>query len=140
MINPLPNLVSISQLWGLYQIGSSALEFVGSERQEEHAPAEGFWFTELLKLNLLASNPHAGTEEEVKTRQKWLRDWGYGTEHEETLVEISYVRKIIALSTALTYADRGIATALSALRFREQLEDDRDPQRPAFHITWLDER
>lgn len=65
---------------------------------------------------------------------------GLDIEHEETLVEISYVKKIIALSTALTYSDRGIATALSALRFREQQGDDRDPQRPAFHIMWLDER
>jgi len=56
------------------------LEFVESERLEDNTPAEGFWFTELLKLNLLASNPHAGTEEEVRTRQKWLRDWGYGTD------------------------------------------------------------
>lgn len=61
------------------------LEFVGSERQGEQAPAEGFWFTELLKLNLLASNPHAGDEEEVKTRQKWLRDWGYGTDKSDTI-------------------------------------------------------
>jgi hypothetical protein len=65
---------------------------------------------------------------------------GLDTEHEETLVEISYVKKIIAFSTALIYFDRGIAVALSALRFREQQEDDRDPQHPAFHITWLDER
>ncbi len=65
---------------------------------------------------------------------------GFETEHEETLVEISYVKKLLALATALTYADRGIAVALAALRFREQQEEDRDPRRPAFHITWLDER
>jgi hypothetical protein len=67
-------------------------------------------------------------------------EMGLETEHEETLVEISYVKQIIALATALIYSDRGIAVALSALRFREQQEDDRDLPRPAFHITWLDER
>ena len=61
------------------------LEFVEAERLENNTPAEGFWFTELLKLNLLAINPQAGTEEEVKTRQKWLRDWGYGTDKSDAV-------------------------------------------------------
>ena len=60
--------------------------------------------------------------------------------HEETLVKISHARKIISLASALVDYDRDIAIALSALRLREQQRDDRDSQRPAFHITWLDER
>ncbi len=62
------------------------------------------------------------------------------TAHEETLVEIIHARKIIYLATALSDYDRGVAVALSTLRFREQQEDDREMPRPAFHITWLDER
>jgi hypothetical protein len=60
--------------------------------------------------------------------------------HEETMMEIMHAKTVIRLATALSDYDRDIAIALSALRLREQQEDERDPQRPAFHINWLDER
>jgi integrase len=61
------------------------LEFVSSEQLGGEISVEGFWFTELLKLNLIAINPQAGNEDEVKTRQAWLRDWGYGSERSSTI-------------------------------------------------------
>ena len=60
--------------------------------------------------------------------------------HEETIVEIIHARKVILLATALSDYDRDIAVALIALRLREQQKDEHEPQHPAFHITWLDER
>jgi hypothetical protein len=60
--------------------------------------------------------------------------------HEETMMEVLHAKTVIHLATALSDYDRDIAIALSALRIREQQEDDRDPQKPAFHINWLDER
>ncbi len=41
---------------------------------------EGFWFTELLTLGMLSSNPSHGNAQEVAMRQRWLRQWGYGEE------------------------------------------------------------
>jgi hypothetical protein len=60
--------------------------------------------------------------------------------HEEAIMEIMHAKKVIRLATALSDFDRDIAVALLALRLREQQKDEQDPQHPAFHITWHDER
>jgi hypothetical protein len=61
------------------------LEFVKAERLEENAPPEGFWFTELLSLRLLGTQPRDGTEQEIAARQAWLRQWGYGEDDSKGL-------------------------------------------------------
>src|SRR5712692_3232754 len=61
------------------------LELVKAERLGRDEPAEGLWFTDLLKLGMLGAKPSIGTEQEVAKKQAWLREWGYG---EENLKEI----------------------------------------------------
>src|SRR5712692_483908 len=61
------------------------LEFVGAERLEGNAPPEGFWFTELLSLRQLGTQPRDGTEQEIAARQAWLRQWGYGEDDSKEL-------------------------------------------------------
>lgn len=61
------------------------LEFVRAERLEGNAPREGFWFTELLSLRLLGTQPRDGTELEITARQAWLRQWGYGEDDSKEL-------------------------------------------------------
>ena len=60
--------------------------------------------------------------------------------HEETIVEIMHAKTVILLATALSDSDRDVAVALQALRLSEQQQDEQDPQHPAFHINWHDER
>jgi len=60
------------------------LECVKVERLADTAPPEEWWFTDLLKRNLLSQGPRHGTPEEIATRQAWLRAWGYGEEGDET--------------------------------------------------------
>jgi len=60
------------------------LECVKVERLADSAPPEGWWFTDLLKRNLLSQGPRHGTPEEIAARQAWLRVWGYGEEGDET--------------------------------------------------------
>ncbi len=60
--------------------------------------------------------------------------------HEETIVEIMHAKTVMLLATALSDYDRDIAVALHALRLSEQQKDEQDPQHPAFHISWHDER
>ena len=60
------------------------LECVKVERLADTAPPEEWWFTDLLKRNLLSQGPRHGTPEELATRQAWLRAWGYGEEGDET--------------------------------------------------------
>jgi hypothetical protein len=60
------------------------LECVKIERLTDTAPPEQWWFTDLLKRNLLSQGPRHGTAEEIAARQAWLREWGYGEEGDET--------------------------------------------------------
>ena len=60
------------------------LECVKVERLADAAPPEGWWFTDLLKRNMLSQGPRHGTPEEIAARQAWLRAWGYGEEGDET--------------------------------------------------------
>ena len=60
------------------------LECVKIERLADTAPAEQWWFTDLLKRNLLSQGPRHGSKEEIASRQAWLRAWGYGEEGDET--------------------------------------------------------
>jgi integrase len=41
-------------------------------------PPEGFWFEELIRLHMLNAAPARGTADVLASRQKWLRQWGYG--------------------------------------------------------------
>jgi hypothetical protein len=59
------------------------LEFIKAERVAEEVPPEGFWFTDLLKLGLLGMGARRGSDQEVATRQAWLRQWGYGEDGPE---------------------------------------------------------
>jgi len=54
------------------------LEVINVERLEGNAPAEGFWFTDLLKQGVLGKKVRSGTPEEIAAKQAWLRAWGYG--------------------------------------------------------------
>jgi len=60
------------------------LECVKVERLADTAPPEEWWFTDLLKRNMLAQGPRHGTPEEIAARQAWLRAWGYGEEGDDT--------------------------------------------------------
>jgi hypothetical protein len=60
------------------------LECVKVERLADSAPPEEWWFTGLLKRNLLSQGPRHGTPEEIASRQAWLRTWGYGEEGDST--------------------------------------------------------
>lgn len=60
------------------------LEFVKAERIIDGAPAEGLWFTDLLKLHLLSNCPSRGEQTVVAERQAWLQQWGYREEHTGT--------------------------------------------------------
>src|SRR6266699_774559 len=60
------------------------LECVKVERLADTAPPEDWWFTDLLKRNMLSQGPRHGTPEEIAARQTWLRAWGYGEEGDET--------------------------------------------------------
>ncbi len=53
------------------------VEFVKATRLADDTTASGPWFTDLLKLGLLGDGPVSGTDEEVKAKQAWLRQWGY---------------------------------------------------------------
>ena len=53
------------------------VEFVKATRQADDTTPSGPWFTDLLKLGLLGDGPVSGTDEEVKAKQEWLRQWGY---------------------------------------------------------------
>jgi hypothetical protein len=57
------------------------LEYVKAERLQGNGPAEGLWFADILRLGLLGSQGHYGSEQENATRQAWLRQWGYGEEN-----------------------------------------------------------
>jgi len=54
------------------------LEVIKTEQLAEDAPPEGFWFTDILKRGLLGQRARHGTEQEVREKQTWLRQWGYG--------------------------------------------------------------
>jgi len=58
------------------------LELLNVERLNGDGSAlpEGFWFTELLTCGLLEERAREGNEQEVATRQNWLRQWGYAEE------------------------------------------------------------
>jgi hypothetical protein len=61
------------------------LEFVKATSLDGATEPEGFWFTELLTLGMLSSNPSHGNAQVVAMRQRWLRQWGYGEEDSERL-------------------------------------------------------
>jgi hypothetical protein len=61
------------------------LEFVKAERLDGNAPLEGLWFTEILSLRLLGTQPRDGTEQVIAARQAWLRQWGYGEDDSKEL-------------------------------------------------------
>ena len=54
------------------------LEVINVERLDGNAPAEGFWFTDLLKQGVLGKKVRSGTPEEIAAKQVWLRASGYG--------------------------------------------------------------
>ncbi len=53
------------------------VEFVKAMPLTSDATASGPWFADLLTLGLLGDGPVSGTDEEVKAKQEWLRQWGY---------------------------------------------------------------
>jgi len=59
------------------------LEFVTAERISGDAPAEGLWFTDLLRLSLLGAKARQGNEQIIAVKQAWCHQWGYGEEHSE---------------------------------------------------------
>lgn len=57
------------------------LELVKAERLADEAPAQGFWFEELLRRGVLGQGPRYITDQEIAAQQqKWLRCWGYEAE------------------------------------------------------------
>lgn len=54
------------------------LEVERVQRLDGDAPAEGFWFTELLQQGVLGKRVRMGTPEEIAAKYAWLRAWGYG--------------------------------------------------------------
>ncbi|HEU5378353.1 MAG TPA: hypothetical protein VFV38_23260 [Ktedonobacteraceae bacterium] len=58
------------------------LEFVGAKRLTGEAPAEGFWFEEILRVGLLGRSLQSGSEAEQQQKQRWLAAWGYGSPEE----------------------------------------------------------
>ena len=54
------------------------LEVESVHRLDGDAPAEGFWFIDLLKRGVLGRRVRMGTPEEIAAKQAWLRAWGYG--------------------------------------------------------------
>ncbi len=54
------------------------LEVERVQRLDGDAPAEGFWFTELLKRGVLGKRVRMGTPEEIAAKHAWLCAWGYG--------------------------------------------------------------
>ncbi len=61
------------------------LEFIKAERVQGNAPPEGFWFTDILKQNLLGHRAYYGSAQEVAQKQALLRQWGYGEEESEDM-------------------------------------------------------
>jgi hypothetical protein len=55
------------------------LEFVKAERLFGDAPPAGFWFEDLFRLGVLGLNPNVGSRDQVKSKQAWLKSWGYGS-------------------------------------------------------------
>lgn len=53
------------------------LEYVSSERLVGDAPAEGLWFEDLLRRDVLGNNAVHGPKEEVEAKLTWLKSWGY---------------------------------------------------------------
>ncbi|MDB4897165.1 MAG: hypothetical protein JWN15_3427, partial [Firmicutes bacterium] len=56
------------------------LEFVWAERLVGDGPAEGLWFEDLLRRQLLGQAPRHGTDKAIRATQEYLRAWGYGDE------------------------------------------------------------
>lgn len=56
------------------------LELTNVERLVDTAPAQEFWFSDLVRLGMLGTQPTHGTPEEVAAKQQWLQAWGYGQE------------------------------------------------------------
>jgi len=54
-------------------------ELVKVERLIDDAPAQGLWFEELLRHNVLGEND-SGSPEEIEAKMQWLHSWGYGLE------------------------------------------------------------
>ncbi len=54
-----------------------------AERISGDAPAEGLWFTDLLRLSLLGAKARQGNEQIIAVKQAWCHQWGYGEEHSE---------------------------------------------------------
>ena len=58
------------------------LEFIKAERLSDAAPPEGFWFIDLLKMNLIGQKLALGAK--LAERAAWLEAWGYGEERAGT--------------------------------------------------------
>ena len=57
------------------------LELVKAERLADDAPAQGFWFEELLRQGVLGQGPRCITDQAIAAQQQnWLRSWGYEAE------------------------------------------------------------
>ena len=57
------------------------LELVKAERMADDAPAQGFWFEELLRQGVLGQGPRCITDQAIAAQQQnWLRSWGYEAE------------------------------------------------------------
>lgn len=63
------------------------LEFLKAEPLVEGIAPEGLWFADLLRVGVLGNKPRFGSPEEVRVKQTWLRQWGYG--EDETLNEFT---------------------------------------------------
>jgi hypothetical protein len=80
------------------------LEFVKAERLVGDVPPEGLWFAELLKARVLGHAPRKGSEEDMATRQAWLRAWGYGGDgsHGPTAPFFSHISGLLSWANGNT--------------------------------------
>jgi integrase len=75
------------------------LELVEVEPLDGGTSPEGFWFTDLLRLNLLGTKARLGNQQHVAERQAWLRQWGYGDDDENAAPFFSQVPGLLIWST-----------------------------------------
>jgi integrase len=54
------------------------VEYVRADRLIDGAPADGLWFDDLYRLNLVGEGPVLGSIEQVTEKQRYLRSFGYG--------------------------------------------------------------
>jgi integrase len=81
------------------------LEFVKAEQLNGEVPAEGLWFTEILRLGLLGPQVLLEGDAEYEAGQAWLKQWGYGDDipGEQTAPFYTKHRGLLSWSNGLKF-------------------------------------